>query len=367
MSDAAAATFEGGILVAGGHGASGTSADISYLQPAPRPKSMDTTSLLRAGSDPSVLPGDVLIADHRNNRLIRITPQGQVAWSFPQPGALGRGQSFRVPDDAFYTPDGRKIVVTQEDDFVISVVDVANGHIVYRYGHPGKAGPGANYLWNPDDAMMAPNGRIWAADIKNCRLIELKPPQHHPIGQLGTTQVCGHNPPQGFGSPNGAFPTTGGGIVVTEITGDWADVFNRAGHLTSAVNIPGFTYPSDTNEVRRGVYLSVDYTKPGAIIMFNTQGKVLWSFSPHGHDALNHPSLAVPLPNGDVLANDDFNDRVIVVDPRTNRIVWQYGHTAVRGKRPGFLFDPDGVDLAPPYSLADRFPDAKGLPGPLTH
>ena len=27
-------------------------------------------------------------------------------------------------------------------------------------------------------------------------------------------------------------------------------------------------------------------------------------------------------------ANDDYNDRVIVVDPQTNRIVWQYGHTA---------------------------------------
>lgn len=363
VSDAAAAVFEGGILVAGGHGAAGTVADVSYLQPEPRPKSMDTTSLLRAGSDPSVLPADVLIADHRNNRLIKITPQGQIAWSFPKPGELGHRKSFRVPDDAFYTPDGREIVATQEDDSLISVIKASSGQIVYRYGHAGKAGSQADYLWNPDDAMMAPDGRIWLADIKNCRLIELKPPQHRLIGQLGTTQVCGHNPPKGFGSPNGAFPTNGGGIVVTEITGDWADVFNHAGHLTSAFNMPGFTYPSDTNEVRPGVYLSVNYVKPGAIATFNSQGKVLWSFSPHGHDALNHPSLALPLPNGDVLANDDFNNRVIVIDPRTNRIVWQYGHTGARGKRPGYLFDPDGLDLAPPYSLADRFPNASGLPG----
>jgi hypothetical protein len=54
---------------------------------------------------------------------------------------------------------------------------------------------------------------------------------------------------------------------------------------------------------------------------------------------------------------------VIVVDPRTNRIVWQYGHTGVTGTGPGYLNNPDGVDLAPPHSLIDRFPGTRGLPG----
>jgi hypothetical protein len=40
-----------------------------------------------------------------------------------------------------------------------------------------------------------------------------------------------------------------------------------------------------------------------------------------------------------------------VVDPVTNRIVWQYGHTRVSGRAPGYLNDPDGVDLVPPDSL----------------
>ena len=56
-----------------------------------------------------------------------------------------------------------------------------------------------------------------------------------------------------------------------------------------------------------------------------------------------------------MLANDDKNHRVIVIDPRTNRIVWQYGHTHRAGSGPGYLSNPDGVDLAPPYSLATRF------------
>jgi hypothetical protein len=64
-----------------------------------------------------------------------------------------------------------------------------------------------------------------------------------------------------------------------------------------------------------------------------------------------------------VLANDDHNHRVIVIDPRTDRIVWQYGHTGIPGRKPGYLNDPDGVDLAPPNSLIDQFPKVRGLPG----
>ena len=40
-----------------------------------------------------------------------------------------------------------------------------------------------------------------------------------------------------------------------------------------------------------------------------------------------------------------------MVDPATNRIVWQYGHTGQAGSAPGYLDDPDGVDLVPPDSL----------------
>ena len=61
------------------------------------------------------------------------------------------------------------------------------------------------------------------------------------------------------------------------------------------------------------------------------------------------------MPNGDILANDDYNHRVIVIDPRHNRIVWQYGHTHIPGRGPGYLSKPDGVDLAPPFSLMYRF------------
>jgi hypothetical protein len=218
-------------------------------------------------------------------------------------------------------------------------------------------------VFNPDDAIQLRNGTIISADIKNCRLIQLRAPLQRPVAQMGTTGGCSHDPPAAFGSPNGAFPLSNGGAVVTEINGDWIDVFDSGGKLTAATNPPGFGYPSDTNEVRPGVYLTVDYEQPGAIMELAGNGKVLWRYAPSGPDELNHPSLALPLPNGDVLANDDYNNRVIVVDPRTNRIVWQYGHTGVSGTGPGYLNNPDGVDVAPPHSLVDRFPGTRGLPG----
>jgi outer membrane protein assembly factor BamB len=367
----AAAALANSILIAGGRSAGGVVDNILELTRGPRTPGArggpgtrgGAGGFLQPGSDPSVLPGNVLIADKLNNRLLEVTPQGKVVWRFPRPGDLTGGQSFQVPDDAFYASGGKEVVATQEDNFTISLINTATHRITYRYGHPGVPGSSPGYVYNPDDAIRLSNGNIIAADIKNCRLIQLRPPLQSPVAQVGSTGGCSHDPPNAFGSPNGAFPTSDGGVVVTEINGDWVDVFDRKGRLTATTNPPGYAYPSDTNEVRPGVYLTVDYEQPGGIMEFDAHGKVLWRYAPSGGDQLNHPSLALPLPNGDVLVNDDYNHRVIVVDPRTNRIVWQYGHTGVSGTGPGYLNNPDGVDLAEPYSLIHRLPGVQGLPG----
>lgn len=306
---------------------------------------------LQPGSDPSSLPGPILIADRANNRLVVVDPQGRVRWVFPRPGDLAPGQTFKVPDDAFFSPDGTKIVATEEDDFVISIIDIATHRIIWRYGVPGVSGSRPNHLWNPDDAMMLPGGDVLSADIKNCRIILIAPGQHVVKRQLGTTHACVHDPPQDFGSPNGAFPMRNGHFLVTEIDGDWVNELGLDGRVFWSTNPPGVAYPSDTNEIGPNRYLTVDYSAPGQIVIFNRTGQSEWRFAPTGRDALDHPSLALPLPNGDILLNDDYNDRVIVVDPHTNRIVWQYGHTNVAGRSAGYLHTPDGIDVLPPNNL----------------
>lgn len=313
---------------------------------------------LAPGSDPSVLPGDILIADHLNNRLLIVDPQGRVRWQFPRPGDLGHGQTFLVPDDAFFSPDGKSIIATQEDDFVISVINIATHEIVYRYGTPGVPGSGPNHVNNPDDALLAPNKDIVSADIKNCRIITIAPPAHHLLRAIGQGSAgCLHQPPYRFGSPNGAFPLTDGRYLITEINGDWVDEMSLTGQVAWSAHPPGVLYPSDTNEVYPGRYLTVDYSNPGQVVEFDSHGRRLWRFG-----GLNKPSLGLPLPNGDILVNDDFNNRVIVIDPVTHRIVWQYGHTGVAGSRPGYLDDPDGVDLTPPNSLLITHSSTMGRP-----
>ena len=308
---------------------------------------------LAPGSQPSALPSDVLIADRNNNRLIIVNPQGRIVWRFPKPGDLLPGQTFVTPDDAFFTPNGKDIVVTQEDNFVVTEISIATGHIVWRYGHPGSPGSSPNYLDNPDDAMMMPNGDIVLADIKNCRILVLHPPSHTPLEVIGqTTSACLHQPPTRWGSPNGVFPMSDGNWVVTEIDGDWVDGFDlETKTLLWSTHPPGVAYPSDTNQVHGNVFVTADYSDPGQVVEFTSSGQLVWRYAPTGAQALDRPSLALPLPNGDVILNDDWNHRVIVVDPRTNKIVWQYGHTGIPGAAPGYLDKPDGVDLVPPYSL----------------
>ncbi|NMM25404.1 MAG: PQQ-binding-like beta-propeller repeat protein [Phycicoccus sp.] len=305
---------------------------------------------LAPGSDPSVLPGPILIADEKNNRLLIIDPHGRSLWQFPRPGDLAAGQTFTIPDDAFFTPNGKQIVATEEDDQVVRVIDVATHMIVYTYGTPGVPGSGPNHLNNPDDAVMLPAGDIVVPDIKNCRIIMIPMGGHAISRQLGRTGTCVHRPPQTFGSPNGVFPMSNGNYLVTEINGSWVSEMNLSGRLAWSAHLQSVAYPSDANQIGPDRYLTVDYSRPGQILTFDHTGQVLWRYAPTGGQALNKPSLALPLPNGDVLANDDANNRVIVVDPRTNRVVWQYGHTHVAGSSAGFLNNPDGLDLYPPSS-----------------
>ena len=97
--------------------------------------------------------------------------------------------------------------------------------------------------------------------------------------------------------------------------------------------------------------------KPGGIYEFNRAGRILWSYHPRsGYRMLDHPSLAERLPNGLIAVNDDYRHRVVLINPKTKRIVWQYGHTDRRGSRPGFLRVPDGFDLLGPGGTMPTHP-----------
>jgi len=289
----------------------------------------------------------VLIADRNNNRVLIVSPQKRVVWSYA---------ALRGPDDAFFTPGWHSIITNEEFNDTLTEVALRTHREIWHYGHAQVAGSSPGYLNTPDDAYRLPNGDTTVADIRNCRIVQLT--------KRGTVRrilggSCVHDPPRGFASPNGDTPLPDGGLLVTEI-GGYIDRLDRNGNLMWSVRSP-VSYPSDAQLLPNGRILVASFTVPGRIVELTRDGRVTWSFGDaSGPNFLDKPSLAVRWPNGMIAANDDYGDRVIVIDPRTKKIVWQYGHTGVASSAPGYLSKPDGLDFLPakvvPRASAPRAP-----------
>ena len=309
---------------------------------------------LAPGSDPSVLPGPILISDGGGDRVLIIDPSGRSMWQFPRPGDLAAGQTFKAPEAAWFTPDGKQVVAASEDHNIIYVIDIATHRIVYTYGTTDAPGSGPNQVNAPDGVVMLPSRDLLVPDAANCRIIMIPAGGHATSGQLGQTGTCVHNPPQTFGDPSGLFPMANGNFVVTEGNGHWVSEMTVAGKIAWSVQVPNVSFIYGTSEVAPDQYLTVDQDLPGQVLTFDQTGRVLWRYAPTGDASLNKPSMAIALPNGDILVGDRGNHRLMVVDPRTNFIMWQYGHTKVAGSGIGFLNGPTGMDLYPPYSMTAR-------------
>ena len=295
----------------------------------------------------ALLPGALLIADSANNRLIEVNAAKKVVWNFPRPGDLRPGQVFLGPDDAFFTSDWRSIITNQEQAQTIGRIDYRTRRLVWQYGHLGLRGSAPGYLNEPDDAYQRRDGVVTVADIRNCRILFLSQAGTI-VRQYGRTGVCVHDPPTTFASPNGDTPLADGGMLVTEIGGSHIVRLNARGALVFDLTAPWVAYASDAQLLSDGSVLLADYSSPGGIVRVSATGRLLWRYTPaQAADVLNHPSLAIMLPNGLIAANDDWNHRVVLIDPLRQTIVWQYGVTGVAGAAPGYLDVPDGIDFRP--------------------
>jgi hypothetical protein len=295
---------------------------------------------------PSPLPGYLMIADRDNNRLIIVNPSHQIVWRFPTPGALGPGQHFAGPDDAFVSADRRSIITNEEFSDTIAVVSLSSKpRVTWEYGHQGVQGSSAGYLAHPDDAYLLHNEQVQVADIINCRVLWFNLAKRI-VRAIGTAGNCTHDPPRALLQPNGDTPLFDGGVLVTEI-GGWVDRFTGTGKLLWSIKTPT-DYPSDAQLLPDGNVLVAGYNTPGRIDVIARSGRILWTYGPQaGPGELDRPSLAVQMPNGMIAATDDYNQRVVVIDPKRKRIVWQYGHRGHSGSAAGFLQKPDGLNLLP--------------------
>jgi outer membrane protein assembly factor BamB len=294
---------------------------------------------------PGPVPGYVLIADRNADKLLIVSPAKRIVWQFPPPGSSLGGKSFSEPDDAFFTPGFRRIVTNEEFNDTIAQVDVRTRRLVWSYGRPGVPGSANGELSHPDDAYVWPNRTLTVADIQNCRVLRLST-SGGIVGAIGRAGACTHDPPHALLAPNGATPLHDGGMLVTEI-GGYVDRLDAHGRLVFSVRTPS-TYPSDAQLLPNGNVLVAGFDTPGRVDEITPHGRIVWTYGPSsGEGALDRPSLAVRWPNGMIAITDDWHHRIVVVDPRTRRIVWQYGHDGVASAAAGYLSKPDGLDLLP--------------------
>lgn len=295
------------------------------------------------------LPYPIIIADRRNNRLIEIAPDKRIVWEMPSPDL----SYYRGNEDVNFSEDGRLLAVSEEDNYDLHIVDYEKRIVTWTYGVPDHRGSSGRLLNYPDDAHLLADGKFLTADIRNCRVLIIDPTTSAIATEWGkagdNAKNCRHDPPRFLAFPNGATPVDDD-VMVSEIRDAWISRIARDGTVIWSVKAPNIRYPSDAFPTAdgRNVILA-DFHKPGRVVIFDpATRKVLWQYDgdpKRPHTMLDHPSIARELPTGDVLIVDDLRHRVIVVDRTTKEILWQYGVTDTPGHAPGYLYYPDGVDI----------------------
>jgi outer membrane protein assembly factor BamB len=340
VADAAVTVTGATAHLAGGEGPGGPLSSLLDIHAVP-----ETPQLAQALARP--FAGHLLIADRGNNGLIVVNADKQVLWRYPSTSRPAPPGGFYFPDDAFFVDHGRSIVSNEEENHAIVRIAYPSGRLLWSYGHPGTPGSTTGYLNQPDDAFLLRDGTMTVADAKNCRVIFISA-MGAPVSQIGTTGDCVHRPGRSLGYPNGDTPLADGNVLISEINGSWVSEYSRSGTLIWTVQLP-LAYPSDPQQIGADLYLVADYSKPGGIVEFTREGQIVWSYRPtSGPGMLDHPSLAERLDNGLIGVNDDYRDRVALIDPSTGTIVWQYGVVDRPGTGPNEVNIPDGFDLLLP-------------------
>jgi hypothetical protein len=86
------------------------------------------------------------------------------------------------------------------------------------------------------------------------------------------------------------------------------------------------------------------------VMLVDPSGEIVWQYGKFGvtgsgPNQLNSPVQNTYLPNGNVLITDQGNQRVIEVERRSKKIVWQYGTTGVADIGFNLLNNPNSAEL----------------------
>ena len=292
-------------------------------------------------------PGNVLISDQFNNRVIEVDRNKHIVWSFgsnnpalcnPGPGAIiGLNDAERLSDGLTLLAGtgipGGNVDPAQPNGCVDNRVIVVDhdGEIVWQYGQAGMTGDGPNLLNVPVFAIQLPNRNIMIVDQSNERVIEVSRFSKKIVFSYGCL-TCNllNNPNSAELLPNGhiliadenanrAIEITRSGKIVWQTAAAYAGL-NLSG-VAFASRLPnGHTLITDSNNSR------ILEVTPGGSTVFQYFTNTETGSNPTG----DFPTNAVQLKNGDISIADQFNHRALIID-RDKSTDFQYGMLNVPG------------------------------------
>jgi len=318
-------------------------------------------------------PGNILIADQFNNRVIEADPDGQIVWQFglgpndfsPQ-SIIGCNDAQRVGPFTLMagtgTPPG---VIPQAPDGAVDnrviLVDPF-GNIVWQYGQFGQTGDGPDLLSSPVQNTWLPNADVLITDQGNNRIIEVD------LKKRIVWQYPGSNTNMSdqLSGPNSAELLENGHILIADQGNNRAIEVTRADKIVKTftahdtVSIVAFA-----SRLPNGDTLLTD-SGNARIVEVNANDQVVWQYFTDTNPlsiAAPLPTRAVRLENGDTLISDQFNNRVIEVN-KAKHIVADYGLPLDDGNNVGYGLKSTQDGLYAPYD-AKVVGDYTGLTPPF--
>ena len=290
-------------------------------------------------------PGNILITDQFNSRVIEINLSGNIVWTFGNGHGDTSANAIAGTNDAERVPGGLTLIsgtgippgVTTNCkksgcvDNRVLLVDKGD-NIVWQYGQFGVTGFGPNQLNTPVQNTYLPNGHILITDQGNERIIEVDRTTNSIVWQYGQNGIVGIGPNQ-LSNPNSAELLKNGNILIADENNNRAI---EVTHNMPSIIVATFTNHGSTSGVAfasrldNGDTLITD-SNNARIVEVNAHDDLVWQYFTNTDPKSNTaplPTRAVELANGNVLISDQFNDRVIeITNPGTNtvRTVASYG------------------------------------------
>ena len=279
-------------------------------------------------------PGNLLIADQFNNRVIEVTPDGDIVWSFglgpndfSSRSIIGVNDAQRVGPLTLMAGTGTPAGVIPQSpngapDNRVVLVNPA-GHIIWQYGQFGVTGSGPNMLNTPVQCTWLPNRHVLITDQGNDRIIEVTQEKRIVWQYPGPNT----NPADQLNSPNSAELLRNGHILIADENNNRAIEVTRADEIVATFTASGtLGAVAFASRLDDGHTLLTDAGNSRAVEV-DANDKVVWQYVTDT-DPLSVPAplptRAVRLRNGATLISDQFNNRVIRVNP-AGHIVASYG------------------------------------------